>query len=64
VLERSSATRAIDTIDIDGAFVAPHDDGQAPRFNPVSDKQVGAAGSTIVEMTMADFQGHLSLLTD
>jgi hypothetical protein len=24
----------------------------------------GAAGSTIVEMTMADFQGSLSLLTD
>jgi hypothetical protein len=61
VFERSSATRTIHTIDIDGAFVAPHDDGQAPRFNPVTDKQIGAAGSTIVvkpsEMTMADFHG-------
>jgi hypothetical protein len=42
---------------------AARDDG-APLFNPASEKQIGAAISTIVEMTMAEFHGHLSLLPD
>jgi hypothetical protein len=56
--------RTIDTIYIDGAFVTLHGDGRTARFNPVTEKQIGAAGSTIVEVTMADFKGQLSLLPD
>jgi hypothetical protein len=62
VMERSSARRAIDTIYIDGAFVTPHGDDRAPQFNPATEKQIEAAVSTIVEMTMADFHGQLTLL--
>ena len=53
----SSATRTIDTIDIDGrAFVERTGDrDRMPLFNlAATEKQIGVAGSTIVEMTTAD----------
>jgi hypothetical protein len=56
--------RTIDTIYIDGAFVTPHGDNErrCPILRPRNRSRT--AESTIVEMTMADFQGSLSLLPD
>ena len=33
--------RTIDTVYIDGAFVTPHGDEQAPLFNPSTEEQIG-----------------------
>jgi hypothetical protein len=36
------ATRTVDTIYSTALFVTPHGDGRASRFNPVTEKQIGA----------------------
>src|ERR1700752_700578 len=38
---RSYGMRAMDTMYIDGAFVAPHGEDRAPLFNPATEKQIG-----------------------
>src|SRR5271156_5289079 len=41
MMERSCAMRIINTIYIDGAFVTPHGNDQAPLFNPATEKKIG-----------------------
>jgi aldehyde dehydrogenase (NAD+) len=41
VTERSSTTRIIDKIYIDGAFVTPHGEERAPLFNPATEDKIG-----------------------
>jgi hypothetical protein len=49
--------RTIDTIYIDGALITPHGDNERRCSIPRPRNRSGAVGSTIVEMTVADFQG-------
>jgi hypothetical protein len=55
--EKGYAMRTRDTIYIDGALITPHGGNERRCSIPRPRNRSGAAGSTIVEMTMADFRG-------